>query len=282
METTISNSLQTFTNETIGANVRVVIQNGEPLFVAKDVCKALDLSDTGRAVERLDSDESTRIEIDHPQSPQKNIEVIVVNEYGLYNLIPGSRKPSAKQFKRWITHEVIPSIRKHGIYATDEAVDKIINDPDFGIKLLQELKAERQRRAELQNRVENLEERVAIQGQQIAEMKPKSAYYDMILNAKGLVSITTIAKDYGMSGSKMNALLHKLGIQWKQNNTWVLYQNYAENSYTNTKTTEYQNHDGEYKVAVHTYWTQKGRLFIYETLKKIGILPKIERDNEAA
>ena len=117
------NELTTFNNEEFNANVRVVIQNGEPYFVAVDICKALDLSDTGRAVERLDSDESTRIEIDHPQSPQKKIEVIAVNESGLYNLIFGSRKPEAKAFKRWITHEVLPSIRKTGKYEVSPKSD---------------------------------------------------------------------------------------------------------------------------------------------------------------
>lgn len=189
----------------------------------------------------------------------------------------GSKLESAKEFKRWVTSEVLPSIRKHGIYATGDTIDKMIDDPDFGIKLLQQLKEERERRINLQNRVGVLEERVAVQGQQIAEMNPKAAYYDMILNAKGLVSITTIAKDYGMSATKMNAPLHELGVQWKQNKTWVLYQKYADKGYANTKTTEYQNSNGEYKVAVHTYWTQKGRLFLYETLKKADVLPKIER-----
>ena len=197
-------------------------------------------------------------------------------------MILGSKLESAKEFKRWVTSEVLPSIRKHGIYATDDTIDKMINDPDFGIKLLQQLKEERERRIKLQNRVEDLEDRVAVQGQQLAEMNPKAAYYDMILNAKGLVSITTIAKDYGMSGTKMNELLHEHGIQWKQNKTWVLYQQYADKGYTNTKTHEYQDNNGEYKVVVHTYWTQKGRLFIYETLKRQGILPKIEREDNTA
>ena len=118
MAENIKNEITTFVNEDFG-EIRTITINEEPWFVAVDVCRALGLSDTGRAVERLDKDESTRIEIDHPQSKHKKLEVIVVNEPGLYSLIFGSRKPDAKAFKRWITHEVIPSIRKTGGYVVE-------------------------------------------------------------------------------------------------------------------------------------------------------------------
>lgn len=100
-----------------GNKVRTIIVDGEPWFVARDVCDILELGDTGRAVSRLEDDECTRIEIDHPQNPEKALEVYAVNEPGLYSLILGSRKPEAKAFKRWITHEVIPQIRKTGSYS---------------------------------------------------------------------------------------------------------------------------------------------------------------------
>ena len=85
-----------------------------------------------------------------------------------------------------------------------------------------------------------------------------------------------------MSGCKLNDLLHEYGVQWKQNDVWVLYQKHAEQGYTNTKTHNYIDNHGEHKAKVHTYWTQKGRLFIYETLKREGILPLIEREDKAA
>ena len=110
------NEITVFQNEEFG-DIRTVMLEGEPWFVAVDVCRALDLSDTGRAMSRLDADESTRIEIDHPQSPGKKLEVFAVNEPGLYSLVLGSRKPEAKAFKHWITHDVIPAIRKTGSYA---------------------------------------------------------------------------------------------------------------------------------------------------------------------
>ena len=110
METTITNALQTFTNEELNANVRVVIKDGEAWFVAVDVCKALEIQNTTQAVAKLDDDERAMFNIG------RQGETNIVNEYGLYNLILGSRKPEAKQFKRWITHDVLPSIRKHGKY----------------------------------------------------------------------------------------------------------------------------------------------------------------------
>ena len=276
------NALQVFNFK--DQQVEVIIIDGEPHFIGKQVATILGYTDTDQALRKhVDAEDKLTRRFDgEPNSKGGNPNKIVINESGLYSLIMGSKLERAKEFKRWVTSEVLPSIRKHGIYATGDTIDKMIDDPDFGIKLLQQLKEERERRINLQNRVGVLEDRVAVQGQQIAEMNPKAAYYDMILNAKGLVSITTIAKDYGMSGTKMNELLHEHGIQWKQNKTWVLYQQYADKGYTNTKTHEYQDNNGEYKVVVHTYWTQKGRLFIYETLKRQGILPKIEREGNTA
>lgn len=108
-------NIQIFNSEKYG-EIRTVQIDGEPWFVAADVCKALEIADTGRAIERLDDDESTRIEIDHPQSTGKKLNVWAVNEYGLYGLVLGSRKKEANDFKRWIKHEVLPSIRKTGGY----------------------------------------------------------------------------------------------------------------------------------------------------------------------
>lgn len=126
-----------------------------------------------------------------------------------------------------------------------------------------------------------LEEQNAIQNQQIAELQPKASYYDLVLNCKDLVSVTTIAKDYGWSARKMNTYLHELGVQYKQGSVWILYQKYAEMGYTSTKTHSHPGKDGDVHATVHTYWTQKGRLFIYSLLKENGILPMVERGETA-
>ena len=115
-----------------------------------------------------------------------------------------------------------------------------------------------------------------VQEQQIAELKPKASYYDLVLQCKNLLSMTEIAKDYGMSAKGMNKLLHDLGIQYKQSGIWFLYSKYQSNGYTQTKTQNYSKPDGSQGVTTHTYWTQKGRLFLYELLKANEILPMIE------
>lgn len=118
---------------------------------------------------------------------------------------------------------------------------------------------------------------IAVQSQQIAELQPKASYYDLVLNCKDLISTSAIAKDYGKSAVWMNRWLHEKGVQFKQGDIWLLYQKYAEKGYTSTKTHSYSGTDGEPHTKVHTYWTQKGRLFIYGLMKEDGILPLIER-----
>lgn len=131
---------------------------------------------------------------------------------------------------------------------------------------------------EEQREKQQLETTVAVQEQQIAELQPKASYYDVVLNCKDLLSIASIAKDYGKSGVWLNRYLHQNGVQYKQGQNWLLYQKYAEKGYTSTKTQTFPGADGQQHTKVHTYWTQKGRLFIYDLLKANGLLPLIEQD----
>ncbi len=257
------NELKIFENPDFG-KVRTTEINGEPYFVGKDVAEILGYKDTSDAMKRHvdNEDKLTRCFTDSGQ----NREMYVINESGLYSLILSSKLPKAKEFKRWVTSEVLPSIRKHGAYAVDE----LINDPELAIKAFTALKEERMKNKQL-------ETTVAVQTQQISELKPKATYYDVILNCKDLVSATEIAKDYGKSAKWLNNLLHELGVQFKQGGIWLLYQNYAECGYTSTKTHNYLDENGGNHAKVHTYWTQKGRIFIYDLLKGKGILPNVER-----
>lgn len=134
---------------------------------------------------------------------------------------------------------------------------------------------------ELKHENYNLTTTVAIRDQQISELKPKASYYDVVLNCPDLLSTTKIAKDYGKSAVWLNSYLHDKKIQYKQGGVWLLYQNYAQCGYTSTKTHNYNGDDGIQHAKVHTYWTQKGRLFIYETLKSDGILPLVEYKQSA-
>lgn len=251
-----------------GKQIRTVMVDGAPWFVAKDVCDLLNLEQVTRVMDRLDGDERGLIKVTHPQNPEKLLEVNAVNESGLYQLIIASNKPEAKQFKRWVTHDVLPSIRKHGLYAANELLD----NPDLMIQALTSLKQEREKN-------QRLELKSAQQEQIINELTPKATYYDLILQTKAAISITQIAKDYGMTGTAMNALLHELGVQYKQGDIWLLYREHAKMGYTTSKTHNYTNSRYEQCSKLHTYWTQKGRLFIYDLLKsQKGVLPLIERD----
>lgn len=154
------------------------------------------------------------------------------------------------------------------IQAFNEMEQKL-NNPEFLVQRTMEYLKSRCDALLLENKV---------QSQQIAELKPKASYYDVVLNCKDLLSISVIAKDYGWSAIRLNEYLHKKGIQFKQGKTWLLYQKYAVKGYTSTKTHEYLGNDGTNHTNVHTYWTQKGRLFIYDLLKNDGIVPLIERD----
>ena len=129
---------------------------------------------------------------------------------------------------------------------------------------------------EQEEKIEALRLENKVQEQQIAELKPKASYYDLVLQCKDLLSMTEIAKDYGMSAKGMNKLLHDLGVQYKQSGIWFLYSKYQSEGYTQTKTQNYSKPDGTQGVTTHTYWRQKGRLFLYELLKDNGILPMIE------
>ena len=262
------NELQVFTNDTFG-EVRTIVNGNEPWFVAADVCRALELTNNRMAVDRLDEDEKADVSLTDTSSNgvTQSRTFTIVNEPGLYSLVLGSRKPEARAFKRWITHEVVPAIRRHGMYATNELLD----NPDLLIEAATRIKAQREK-------IAALETTVAVQSQQLAEAAPKVSYYDLILNCKDLISISKIAKDYGMSAVKMNETLRELGIQFRQGNVWLLYQKYAAQGYTSTKTHEYIGSDGTNHARTATYWTQKGRVWLYNKLKENGILPVIERE----
>lgn len=261
-------NLQTWNCES--SEIRTIQKDGEPWFVAKDVTNILGYANASKAIsDHVDTEDKLNNESLSSLGQRGGW---LVNESGLYSLILASKLPNAKKFKRWVTNEVLPSIRKHGAYMTDQTLERALTSPDFLIELATQLKAEQAQRKQL-------ETTVAVQNQQIAELQPKASYYDVVLNCKDLISIGKIAKDYGWSAQKLNEYLHKHGVQYKQGKTWLLYQKYAGMGYTSTKTHTYHGDDGrEHAAEPHTYWTQKGRLFIYDLLKSDDIYPLIERE----
>ena len=254
------NDLMVFNNVEFG-EIRVVNVNDKPYFIGKDVAGALQYKNTRDAlIKHVDDEDKADVVV---YDGRQNRKMIAINESGVYSLIFGSKLESAKNFKRWVTSEVLPSIRKHGMYAVDE----VLANPDMLISALQALKKEREEKVALQ-------QTVAIQSQQIMEMQPKASYYDLILQNKSTMPISQIAKDYGMSAKQMNKLLHEYGVQYKQGDIWLLYQKYAVQGYTQSRTYAV---DADVS-KLHTYWTQKGRLFLYDLLKSHDILPLIERN----
>lgn len=256
--------LQIFQNAEFGS-VRTATIDGEPYFVGKDVATILGYSNPRDAISKHVDDEDKGVAKCDTLGGRQ--EILFINESGLYSLILRSQLPAAKRFKRWVTSEVLPAIRRHGMYATEE----LIANPDLAIAAFQVLKAEREKR-------QALEEAVAVQAQQIAELKPKATYYDVVLKCKDAVNISVIAKDYGWSAQRMNEYLHKKGVQYKQSDIWLLYQKHAGCGYTKTNTHVYEDSCGREHTKVHTKWTQKGRLFIYEMLKADGIYPQIKME----
>ena len=252
--------IQTFNFE--NQQVRTIEIENEPWFVGKDVAEILGYTNTPKAI-RDHVDEEDKLTERIVLSGQ-NREVIIINESGLYSLILSSKLPNAKKFKRWVTSEVLPSIRKHGGYLTEQKLEEALLNPDTLINLATQLKQEREGRL--------------IAEQRVNELTPKASYYDKVLSNKALVTITVIAKDYGMSGKAMNALLHELGIQYKQGTTWLLYARYQKNGWTHSETVMITDKDGNEKAVLDTKWTQKGRLGLYELLKRKGYLPVIERE----
>ena len=201
LERMMKMEIQTFNFE--NQQVRTIEVENEPYFVGKDVAEILGYSNPSKALmDHVDSDDKLNNESLSSLGQRGGW---LINESGLYSLILSSKLPNAKKFKRWVTSEVLPAIRKHGGYLTEQKLEEALLNPDTLINLATQLKQEREGRL--------------IAEQRVNELTPKASYYDKVLSNKALVTITVIAKDYGMSGKAMNALLHELGVQYKQGTT---------------------------------------------------------------
>ena len=246
--------------------IRVIEIEGKAHFVGNDIAKALGYIKPNNAVNNHCKHATLKQGI-ITDSLGRSQDALVIPEGDVYRLISKSKLPQAEKFESWVFDEVLPTIRKHGMYAKDELLD----NPDLLIEMATRLKQEREQRKQLE--VTN-----TVLTQQIGELKPKADYTDMVLQNKSLMTITAIAKDYGMSGGALNKKLNELGIQYKQGSQWFLYAKHQAKGYTSSSTTTIEHKDGSTEVKLHTKWTQKGRLFIYDELKKKGILPLIEQD----
>lgn len=225
------NELSVFKNEEFG-EIRTVIIENEPMFCLSDVCKALGLTQPSKVKERLNEKGVSSIPTLTAGGEQK---LLYINESNLYKTIFQSRKESAERFTGWVTDEVLPCIRKNGIYATDNVIDNILNNPDFGIELLTKLKEERAARIEA-------EKTNAI-----------------LMHVNKTYTMTEIAKEIGLkSANELNKILAEKKIQYKSNGTWVMYSDYSDLGYESIK----QETLDSGRVIYHRRITQLGRKFI--------------------
>ena len=232
----IQNSIEVFENPIFG-QIRMVMVDDEPWFVAKDISDKLGYAQTSNMMKRIDDEDFKSSVLDG-----MNMKSLLINESGLYSAIIGSKLPNAKQFKHWVTSEVLPSIRKHGAYATKDTIDKIISNPDYGIMLLQNLKEEREKR-------EEAERRNAI-----------------LSHVNKTYTMTEIAKELGLrSANELNKWLSDMHIQYKVNGTWVMYSDYSDKGYEDIK----QEVLDSGRVVYHRKITQIGREFIINLFQSI-------------
>ena len=215
-------------------NVRVIMKDNEPWFVMNDICEVLEIKNPRDAFSRLEEHEKGVGNTDSYNSP-----INIINEYGLYSLVFTSRKPEAREFKNWVTRDILPSIRKNGIYATPQTVDKMLDDPQFIIDVLNKLKNEQELRKKAESTV------------------------TILTHVNKVYTTTEIAKELKMrSAISLNKKLNELGIQFYQNDTWVLYSKYADKGYTDIKQSVLDNG----KVIYDRKWTQMGREFLLKLL----------------
>ena len=275
------NEITIFNNPQFG-DIRTAGTPEVPLFCLADVCKALELQSSA-VMRRLEDG----VISSHPISDNLGRQQLAnfVTEDGLYDVILDSRKPEAKVFRKWVTSEVLPTIRKTGGYIatngtmTDEEImaralmvaQNTITRRDEQIRVME---AENHMQSEI-NRY--LSEENDGQKKLIAQMQKGNDYLNTILASPGTLATTQVAADYGMSAIAFNKKLNEMRIQHKVNGQWILYSDFMGKGYVHSRTISFTRRDGRPDTKLCTVWTQRGRLFLYDALKEVGILPQIER-----
>lgn len=257
-------SVRTFDHADFGS-IRVVVKDNAPWFVAKDVCDALGLENNRKAVSSLEEDEKNTVTISDgiPGNPNKTI----VSEPGFYRLVMKSRKPEAKAFQRWVTHEVLPSIRKFGVYATAETAERLMSDPDFMIKTFEALKKERERVRALEAVNRRNEDLLARKERRLDEMRPKAVFADAVSASHSSILIGDLAKILKQNGVDMG---QKRLFAWMRENGWLMKNSQSRNMPTQrgmdmglfrVKETTISNPDGSVRVTRTTKVTGKGQQY---------------------
>jgi len=264
--------------EILGKQFRVYGDFENLLFLAKDVAEWIDYAktsngsyDVSNMLKTVDEDEKTIRKI-FVSSKMRNMWFLT--EDGFYEVCMQSTKPNAKIFKKEVK-KILKTIRKTGMYMTDNVWDTITNNPEkLGEVLINYGKVKRE--------LEQLEEENQIQKQLIAEYKPIKEYVDTILSSEDTMTITQIAADYGLSAYELNKTLNEQRIIRKVGGQWILYAEHMNKGYTKSETITVKRKNGTEKVVPNTKWTQKGRLFVHNLLETLGIKANMDREKEGA
>lgn len=264
----MNNQVTIFNNPQFG-EIRTAGTADNPLFCLADVCRVLDLQPS-RVKDRLGDGVISSNPI--PDSLGRMQNTNFVNEDGLYDVILDSRKPEAKMFRKWVTSDVLPTIRKTGGYITTTTE---MSDAEI---LAKAVLVAQTTIANRETRIKQLESENAEQKTLIQQMQKGNDYLNLILQSKGTLATTQIAADYGMSAVKFNKKLNEMRIQHKVNGQWILYSSLMGKGYVHSRTISFTHSDGRPDTRLCSEWTQRGRMFLYDALKEIGILPLIERN----
>lgn len=259
------NELQNFTNGIFNLDVKV--EDEEILFSAEQVAKSLGFTTKTNGTEYV---RWNRVNEFLPQVAKVE-KGSFISEPMVYKLAFKANNAVSEKFTDWLAVEVLPTIRKHGAYMTNEVIEKTLTSPDFIIQLATKLKDEQEARLELEKENSQL-------SLDLAEATEKTRYLDLILDSPDELIVKQIAQDYGISAVKFNQILNKLRIQYKQNNQWILYSKFQGKGYIKSRTFNYIGSDKKQHTRINTCWTQKGREFLYRKLKKAGYLPVVEQD----
>lgn len=252
-------------------------EEGKVLFKANDVARSLGYAEAAKAVRTHCKGVSV---LDTPIENQYGTVVMqptkFISESDVYRLVMRSKLPEAEKFQDWVCEEVLPAIRKDGAYLSEKALQRAVTDPEFFIGLANAIRKEKEQRLEIESCCTEQQLLIDRQKETIEELGKRSAYAETVLQNKDLVDITQIAQDYGLSGRRLNAILHEKRVQYKSGKQWILYAPYKGNGYVGSETSQLENG----KTVMRTRWTQKGRLFIHDLLKADGILPVHEIETE--
>ena len=264
------NELQIFKSEKFG-EVRVQVINEIPYFNLNDVCEILGLKNPRQVKSRLNP--KGVILVDTLTSGGKQ-QMNFINESNLYKCIFQSDKPEAEEITEWVTGEVLPMIRKTGMYITNNLWEEIISNPvKLGEAFIEFGKVKKEN--------ELLLEENQVQKQIIAEYKPIKEYVDTILSSEDTMATTQIAADYGLSAYELNKILNEERIIRKVGGQWILYIEHMNKGYTKSETFTIKRENGN-KAVANTKWTQKGRLFIHNLLENLGIKANMDIEKEGA